>query len=142
MKPEYTTRLLSRLEAFPEISGAAANQQTLHQALHAITEGNYDVFGDALAEDAEMEILGTGPMDGLWRGGEAIVAALRSNFALLDEQEPEMEKMLAHDNYVVVLLRERGVFKADQRPYEYRAVIWYTFDGGRIKRIDEIAAAC
>lgn len=141
MKAEFTTRLLHHFQAPPAETPAAAHQQTLHRALHAITEDNFDAFGDALADDAEMEIRGTGAMDGTWRGRSEIVAALRHNFSLISEQEPEMEQMLADDTHVVVRLRERGVFCEGCRPYEYRAVIWYTFGDGRIQRIDEIAAA-
>jgi len=41
----------------------------------------------------------------------------------------------------VALIRERGVIKADQRFYSVRAVRWFSFDEGKIKRIDQIVAA-
>jgi len=80
-------------------------------------------------------------MDGNWRGRERVVEAARDNFSQLADQKPEIESMLSGNNSIAVLFRESGVFKLDGRNYRFRVVQWFTFAGGKVKRIDEIVAS-
>ncbi len=65
---------------------------------------------------------------------------MRKNLAPVAEQKPEIESIVAEDDRIAVLLRERGVFKADGQAYDVRGVQWFTFANGKISRIDEIIA--
>jgi ketosteroid isomerase-like protein len=80
-------------------------------------------------------------MDGEWRGREAVLEAMQRNFALVENQQPQVEQMISQDNAVVLLLRERGVLKSDGRRYDVRCVQWFQFAGGKIQSIDEIVAS-
>jgi ketosteroid isomerase-like protein len=139
MDREYTDRLLVT-------TGSAAAkdfgdpQAVLHKAFEAVIGGNFDAFRDSLTDNVEMNISGFGPLDGNWRGRDEVVAATRSNFALLANQKPEIESMISQGDRVAVLLRESGVFKSNGQPYSVRGVQWFTFANGKIAKIDEIIA--
>jgi len=140
MKPEYTDRLLQTVSA-----SAARNANDAETALHAvyaaIVQGRFDVFGESVTDDVEMSISGFGPMNGNWRGRSAVVAATQRNFSLVSAQEPEVEGMISQGDSVAVLLRESGVFKSTGDVYRVRAVQWFTFIDGKIKRMDQVVAS-
>ena len=139
MDREYTDRLLvatgsAVTKDFPD------PQAVLHHAFEAIIAGNFDAFGDSVADNVEMNIRGFGPLDGAWRGRDEVVAATRRNFALLANQKPEIEGMIAQGDRIAVLLRESGVFKSNGQAYSVRGIQWFTFANGKIAKIDEIIA--
>jgi ketosteroid isomerase-like protein len=151
MDPEYSQNFLRITKAAAaDYSSAIGDIQTpqsvLHAAFDAIIRGDFEAFGQCVAEDIELHISGfqpsgLGELDGAWRGRDQVVAATRKNFALLDEQKPELENMISQGDRIAVLLRESGVFKSNGRGYNVRGVQWFTFAGGKIKRIDEIIAS-
>ena len=134
-------------DKFLRTTGSAATkevtapQTVLHAAFDAIIQGNFDAFGQSVAEDVELNISGFGPLDGSWSGREAVIAATRKNFALLGEQKPEIESMISEGDRIAVLLKEKGIFKSNGQAYSVRGVQWFTFADGKIKKIDEIIAA-
>jgi ketosteroid isomerase-like protein len=140
MDREYTDRLLQtvRPAATADISDLPA---VLHNVYCAIIQGNLEAFGESVTDDVELNICGFGPMDGRWRGRNAVVEATRKNFALVADQQPEIEGMIAQGDCIAVLLRESGVLKSNGQAYSIRAVQWFTFADGKIKRIDEIVAS-
>jgi ketosteroid isomerase-like protein len=140
MDREYTDRLLAtvRTRATNEISDP---QTILHGVYSAVIQGDFEAFRESLTEDVELNICGFGPMDGSWRGRSEVVEATRKNFASVATQQPEIEGMISQAGCVAILLRERGVFKSSGQAYSIRAVQWFTFADGKIKRIDEIVAS-
>jgi ketosteroid isomerase-like protein len=140
MDREYTDRFL-------RTTGSAATkdikdpQTVLHAAFDAIIQGNFEAFGELVADDIELNVSGFGLLDGTWRGRDEVVAATRRNFSLVANQKPEIESIISEGDRVAVLLRESGVFKSDGQAYSVRGVQWFTFAGGKIKKIDEIVAS-
>jgi ketosteroid isomerase-like protein len=140
MDSEYGDRLLEAVR--PAATHEARDiQAVLHAAYGAIVNGNFEAFGESVADDVELNIRGFGAMDGTWRGRNEVIEATRKNFALLSGQQPEIEGMIAQGESVAVLLRESGVFKSTGQAYSLRGVQWFTFENGKIKRIDEIVAS-
>jgi ketosteroid isomerase-like protein len=140
MDSEYSDRLLHAVR--PAATNQAGDiQAVLHAAYAAIILGNFEVFSESVTDDVELNILGFTPMDGTWRGRNEVVEAVRKNFALVSDQRPEIEGMIAQGDSVAVLLRESGVFKSTGQAYSIRGVQWFTFADGKIKRIDEIVAS-
>jgi ketosteroid isomerase-like protein len=140
MDREYTDKFLRTT------SGAATKdvkdpQTVLHAAFDAIIQGNYEAFGQSVTDDVELNIRGFSGMEGTWRGRDEVVAATRKNFAMLAEQKPEIESMIADGDRIAVLLRENGILKSNGQAYSVRGVQWFTFAGGKISRIDEILAS-
>lgn len=141
MNAEYTARLLDNIRpTAAEPEPAAGNRATLLGVYDAVGRGDFESLGAFLTDDVEFDIRGFGPMDGNCRGRDPVIAAVRANFALLADQKPEMEGMIAQGDSIAVLFRESGVFKPDGRGYGVRVVQWLTFAGGKIAKIDEIAA--
>jgi ketosteroid isomerase-like protein len=140
MNPEYSDRLLQTVRPAATID-TSDSQAVLHAVYSAIIQGDFDGFGESLADDVELNIRGFGPMDGIWRGRNEVVEATRKNFGLVNGQQPEIEGMISEGDSVAVLLRESGVLKSTGQAYSIRAVQWFTFAGGKIKRIDEIVAS-
>jgi ketosteroid isomerase-like protein len=118
-----------------------APQTVLHAAFDAIMQGNYDAFGQSVTDDVELIIRGFSAMEGTWRGRDEVVAATRKNFALVLEQKPEIESMIADGDRIAVLLRENGILKSNGQAYSVRGVQWFTFADGKISKIDEIVAS-
>jgi ketosteroid isomerase-like protein len=137
MDSEYSARFL-RTTNSAATDDIESPQSVLHTAFDAIIQGDFDAFGRSVTDDVELSIRGLGELDGSWRGRDAVVAATRQNFALLAEQKPEIESMIAQGDRIAVLLRETGVFKSNGQAYRVRGVQWFTFAGGKIKKIDEI----
>jgi ketosteroid isomerase-like protein len=141
MNPEYTDKFLAT--ARPTETDATSNdpQTVLHAAYDAIIRGDFDAFGESVTDDVELNICGFGAIDGNWRGRSAVVAAARKNFAQIENQQPEIEAMISQGESIAVLLRESGVFKSTGQAYSIRGVQWFTFAGGKIKKIDQIVAS-
>ena len=140
MEPEYTEWL------FQTVGTAAAKDASALPAVllgvyTAIIQGDFEAMGNSMSEDVELSICGLGPMDGNWRGRKAVVEATRKNFAFVDSQRPEIESIICQGDCAAVLLRESGVLKATGKAYSIRAVQWFTFADGKIRKIDEIAGS-
>jgi len=140
MDREYTDRLLLKTDS-AATKDIRDPQAVLHQAFQAIIGGNFDAFADSITDNVELNISGFGALDGIWRGRDEVVAATRRNFALLANQKPEIESIIAQDDRVAVLLRESGVFESSGQAYSVRGVQWFTFADGKIARIDEIVTS-
>jgi ketosteroid isomerase-like protein len=139
MDSEYAGRLLQT--ARPAAASSSEPQDILHTAFSAIVQGDYEAFGQLLADDVELSICGFSPIDGTWRGRAAVVDATRKNFALLSGQQPEIERIIRQGDCIAVLLRESGVLKSSGQAYSVRGVQWFTFAEGKIGKIDEIVAS-
>jgi ketosteroid isomerase-like protein len=140
MDTEYAGRLLRTVRP-DATTGTSDPQVVLHRVYDAIIQGDFAAYGESIAEDAELAICGFGPLDGTWHGRNAVVEATRRNFALVDGQQPEIEGIVSQGDCVAVLLRESGVFKSTGQAYRIRGVQWFTFDNGKIKKIDEIISS-
>jgi ketosteroid isomerase-like protein len=139
MEAEYSDRLLATARS--AVNDANDPQAVLHAAYDAIVRGNFEAFGETVTEDVELNICGFGALDGAWRGRSEVVEATRRNFALIGIQQPEIEGMIRQGDSVAVLMRERGTFKATGQAYSIRAIQWFTFASGKIRKIDEIVAS-
>jgi ketosteroid isomerase-like protein len=140
MDPEYTGRLLATTRS-AVTSEANDPQAVLHAAYDAVIRGDFDAFGESITDDIELNIRGFGPINGTWRGRKEVVAATRKNFAELEGQQPTIEGMISQGDSIAILLRESGVFKSTGKAYSIRGVQWFTFAGGKIKKIEEIIAS-
>jgi ketosteroid isomerase-like protein len=140
MNREYSEKFLRTAKA--TASGDPGDPSSvLHRAYDAILAGKFDEFGSWMTDDVEMNISGFGQLDGSWRGRADVVEATRRNFGALSGQQPEIEAMISQGDSVAVLLRESGVFRSSGQAYSVRCVQWFTFAGGKIRKIDEIIAS-
>ena len=140
MDPEYTGKFLSTV-------GAAATRvaadpiATLHAVFGAIIKGDVEAAGEFMTDDVELNINGFAPLDGSWKGRNAVVAAAKRNYAQVESQQPTIEGMISQGDSVAVLIRESGKIKSSGEVYSIRGVQWFMFADGKISKIDQIAAS-
>ncbi len=105
-----------------------------------IATGNWQAFGDALTEDVTLEILAPPdiPFAGSWRGREHVVAAVRHNFSLIEDQEPRVLAVVAQGAMVVVFGQERGRIRETDQSYEVQWVQQFTFTGELLSRMWQV----
>ena len=137
MDPQHAERFLETVRNVQANPGDAGDNQTaLLDAYTAVVKGNFDQFTELLADDAELHISGFRPMNGSWRGRGDVVAASKKNFALISDQRSTVESMISQGDSIAVLISETGVI--DGRSYDLRGVQWFTFEQGKLKRIEQI----
>src|ERR1035438_7055611 len=118
MNPEYTDKFLATARPRSATDASSSNPQTvLHAAYGAIIRGDFDALGDSMTDHVELNICGFGPIDGPWRGRSAMVAAARKNYAQVENQQPEIERMIVQGDSIAVLLPESGMFKSTGLAY-------------------------
>lgn len=125
----------------PAITDEASDHRAiLHAAFAAVLRADFETFGGFISDDVELSIRGFGEIDGTWKGRGQVVAATRENFGKIGSQEPVIQGLVAAGNCIAVLIEEAGVFKTNGEPYHVRGVQWFTFEDGKIQRIEEIIA--
>ncbi len=148
MDQPVVARFIERLgSAFEEDDAGAAvkaaeasNVWLVQESYRAIARGDFAGFLDLLAEDVEMEFVGSPrmPFTGRWRGREEAVRAVRDNFSEVEEQRPEVQSVVAQGDVVVIVARESGRFRRSGHPYETHWVQIFTLRDGRIARFRQI----
>jgi ketosteroid isomerase-like protein len=116
---------------------AAGQQEVLLAVITAIGANDIESLYQYFTDDAELHIHGFPAMDGSWRGRKEVVAAVAVNFGKITEQKPEIEAMIHQGESIAMLIHETGRLKPDGRGYEVRGVIWYTFQGAQLRRVEE-----
>jgi uncharacterized protein len=118
----------------------AANVSRVQESYRALARGDLAAFLEMLAEDVEMEFVGSprGLFAGRWRGREEAARALGDNFAQVEEQRPEVHTVVAQGDVVVVVAHEHGRFRRTGLPYETHWVQIFTFRDGKVVRFREI----
>lgn len=105
--------------------------------LAAIGANDFQALHAHFTADAELHIHGFPASEGSWRGRQHVVKAIESNFGMIAEQHPRIVSMVHTGEVLALRLHETGLLKADARRYESDGVIWFTFEGAQIKRIEE-----
>jgi ketosteroid isomerase-like protein len=116
-----------------------ANVQSIQAAFRAIVANDMPSFAGMLADDAVMEILGPPdvPFLGRWVGRDEVAGAVWQNFALLEEQRPEIRSVVAQGDTVVVHGRECGRVRESGQAYDYEWVQFYTYRDGLVTVVRE-----
>jgi len=107
------------------------------EILTAVAANDFDSLTQHFSDDAELHIHGFPNIDGVWRGQKQVIAGIAENFGKLIQQKPMVESIIHQDGALAIRLEETGVYKASGRRYHLRGVIWFTFDGSRVSRIEE-----
>jgi ketosteroid isomerase-like protein len=122
---------------------ARANSRTKLEAigeiLKAIASKDFGQVEEFFHEDAEMAIHGITPFNRHTKGHKQILKALHENFEAVTDQKPVIEALVEQDSEVVVKLSETGTLRESGKNYTVRAVLWFTFEDNRIRKIEEFA---
>jgi ketosteroid isomerase-like protein len=130
---------------FSEVESALKTRASEHPSRHAVLteilgaigQNDFAAVAKHLTEHAELHISGTHFMDGSWRGRDKVLGAIAANFDRITEQKSEVEAMIQQGDAIALLIREHGRLKPDGKPYGVRGVIWWTFEGDRLARVEE-----
>jgi ketosteroid isomerase-like protein len=117
----------------------AANVEQVQDQYRALARGDFPAFVEKLADDVELEIVGPPevPFVGRWRGRATVAEAVRTNFALLEDQRPEIQSVVAQGDTVVLVAREQGRYRPTGRAYDLHWVQLFTFRDGKVSRVRE-----
>ena len=125
--------------AIQNTKGPKLQQEILMTTLNALAAGDPGPAELNLADDVELHIHGSVHFDGSWRGKRAVIAAAQKNYASVTNQKPEVLAIIQQEGAIAVRIRETGVLKTDSSHYTAEAILWYTFEGAKIKRVDQFA---
>ena len=114
--------------------------RAIQQFYLQIAMQNYAAATEFMTEDFEMEILGPSsiPLTGSWRGRQGIAQVIEHNFSQLEDQNPQLIGVTAHQDAVLIMGRETGRVKSTQVSYSVHWVQWFTFRGPQFCRFLEI----
>jgi ketosteroid isomerase-like protein len=118
----------------------AANVRRLQEQYRALARGDFPTFLSCFADDIEMEIIGPDdvPFVGRWSGKQQVAEAVRRNFALVEEQRPKVQTLVAQGDLLVLIAREQGRFRATGRAYDIHFVQVFTFRDGKVAQFRQI----
>lgn len=118
----------------------AENVRRIEEAFRLIALRDFKALGGILADDVTLEIVGSPdtPMAGFTQGCQQVIERLENNFAQVEEQQPEIQSVVAQGNTVIVIGRERGRFRPTGRPYDLHWMHQYTFKEGKIIHMREL----
>ncbi len=112
-------------------------QRVVLAILAAVNANDFEGLHAHFTADAELHIHGFPASEGTWRGRENVVKAIQSNFGMITEQRPEVESIVHQHDALAIRVHETGLLKSGSRRYEANGVIWFTFDGEQVRRIEE-----
>jgi ketosteroid isomerase-like protein len=122
-------------------SAEAENVHHVEELYRIITQQDFEALGEILTDDVVLEIVGSSdnPVAGKAQGRQQVIETTRRNFALLADQKPEIETVVAQGDTVVVVARERGRVVATDLTYDLRWVQLLKFKEGKLTHILELA---
>lgn len=148
MIPESLASFIDRIdhafrEGDAEVHGKRAEEENvrlLQEQYRALARGDFDAAIGLYDDDVELEITGPPaiPFLGRWRGRDDVADAVRQNFGMVEDQQPEIHSVVAQGDSIIVIARERGRFRPAGRPYELHWVQLFVFRDGKVIRIREI----
>jgi len=140
----FINQLRSAYETGDENAAAktieAANVELVQKLYRTVTAGDFEGFLASLAEDVEFENIGPSviPFSGRWRGRSEVGAATKRNFAVVEDQCPEVLTLVAQGDTVIIVAREQGRIRSTGRKYDMHWVQMFTLRNGQVVRFRQI----
>jgi uncharacterized protein len=118
----------------------AENVRLLQEQYRAIARRDFAAALAYFADDVQFEVHGPKdlPFAGQWNGRAEMATALAKNFALVADQRPVIQHLVAQGDTVVVFARETGRFVETERPYDVHFVQLFQFRDGKVVRVREV----
>ena len=122
-------------------SAEAENVRRVEELYRIIIRQDFEALGEKLADDVVLEIVGSSdnPVAGQAKGRQQVIETIHRNFALLADQRPEIETIVAQGDTVVVVAREQGRVVTTGHSYELRWMQLLKFKEGKLTHILELA---
>ncbi len=118
----------------------AENVRRVEEAFWLIARRDFKALSSTFADDVTLEIVGSPdtPMAGITQGCQQVIERLENNFAQVEEQQPEIQWVVAQGNTVIVIGRDKGRFRPTGRSYDLHWMHQYTFKEGKIIHMREL----
>ena len=116
--------------------------RSIEEQLAAIARGDFAAAVANALDDVHFEIFAP-PEFGFVRqarGREQLLRAIQTNFAAVENQQPEIINVVAQGETIVLIGRERGTHRESGAAYAVEFVHRFTFRGGRLASLRIIAA--
>src|SRR5687767_7372998 len=142
--PQFIDNLQSAFfegdENVVEKSEEAENVRRVEEVFRIIARKDFDSLKSILADNITLEIIGSSstPWAGVTQGLQKVIEQLRNNFAQIEEQQEEIQTVVAQGDTVIVVGKEKGRFRPTGRKYELHWMHQYTFKQGKIVRMREL----
>ncbi|MEO8130372.1 MAG: nuclear transport factor 2 family protein [Bryobacteraceae bacterium] len=132
-------RNFEALNASLELSDALAPdpKRVVLAIFAAVSANDFQALEAYFTADAELHIYGFPASEGSWLGRENVLRAIESNFAMITDQHPRIESIVQQEHALALRMSETGTLKAGSHRYEAHGVTWFTFEGSRVKKIEE-----
>jgi uncharacterized protein len=149
MSEDVVTRFIDSLlsafdgdETVADKAVESENVRRLQEFYRALARGDLAAAVSVMAPDVELEIRAPSELGFVCsgRGAAQILAAMKENFAKVEDQQPELVAVVAQGNEVVVIARETGRHRASGKAYDLRWAHHYQFRDGQIARLLELVA--
>jgi ketosteroid isomerase-like protein len=118
-----------------------ANVRLVQDAVVRIGLGKLDALAELLTDDVRLEI--NAPEDFVFdrsaTGTQGVIAALEKNFAMVKDQRPRIEAVIAQGDTVVVVFRDEGVLIRTGESYSVEGMHRFVCRDGRIAFLQELA---
>ena len=117
----------------------ASNVRLIQEVALAIGRGDLEAVGALLTDDMHLEIQAPAqfPFIRSATGREAVLDALRHNFAAVRDQQPSIEAVVAQGDTVVVVATEEGELGDAGGRYKVSGMHRYVCKGGKIAMLQE-----
>ncbi len=114
------------------------NVRCVEEIYRLIALGEFEAVGAWFTEDVHFEILGPVPMPSLSATGlEQVLADLRRNFGSIESTETTIESLLAQGDAVIMVARDRGVYRENRVEYHVQFLVQFRFRDGKAFHVRE-----
>jgi ketosteroid isomerase-like protein len=124
----------------PEKVEEAANVRLIQELMLAIGRNDAVALGDLLTDDVELDIRTSVDLPFIRRakGKEQFLEAVWKNFGELQDQQPNLEAVIAQGDTVIILAQEQGELRKTSARYQIQGMHRYVFREGKIALVQEL----
>lgn len=133
--------------AFQAEDGAVAAKVTekdlvdrVMAAFGLMGQGKWDEMLTRFHPEVEFRVVGLPPFEGMWRGPQAVVDAVRCNLERVEGQALEVASTVAQGNQVAILMNAQ--YTEGKSTRLGWVVFWFTFRDGLIVKVLELGSVC
>jgi ketosteroid isomerase-like protein len=111
----------------------------VQECYRAIGVGDFAFVVAQCDPEVEFEILGPieVPFCGNWKGSEQLIQTLVRNFAMVEDQQPVIQSVIAQGDCIVIIARETGRWFLSRETYDWVWIQYFRFQNGKLIQIRE-----
>lgn len=114
------------------------NVRLVEEVYRLIAIGEFDALVAHLDESIAFEIVGPVSLPSQAAHGlEQVIGDVKRNFSAVESHETEVESLLAQGDAVIMVARDKGVYRENQAPYHVQFFVQFRFRDGKIHHIRE-----